>query len=207
MHGTGLRQFFLDNPALYGCAREDELWEIERVHALYPDGARVLGDLDVVLLGTFECRRCGACCSSVRYVPVCSGDIRRWLSQGRTDIISCLAVDRRRTPLLASLGPDMVEAAKRNAGEEAEAALYAAGHASFKTFSHVAETLYLCDLLENVVYVRRENGRCAFMTDDDKATCAIQETKPRACAKFPYYAGKYVDKRLIQKGFCPALKE
>lgn len=204
-----LKPFFDNNPLLYGSAGDDELRDIERIYALYPDSARLLGDTDVVPLQAFECRRCGACCSSVRYVPVSGDDMRRWLSQRRTDIISRLSIDRRRTPMLASLDKGLVEATKKESAELAEEALYDNGMppVSLSAYRHAVETLYLSDLLENVVYAGRENGRCVFMSGEEgKAACSIQETKPAACARFPYYAGKYVDKKLLLKEFCPALK-
>ena len=173
--------------------------QLSRIHELFPDSVRLLSDREAVELPSFECVRCGRCCSSVRYITVCHEDARRWVRQKRTDILESLAIDRCRTPLLA-MYKDSIEDAKAGARSLlAEAGL---------DDEHAFRVLYVTKLLECTVYVARTNGACTFLRDDNgKAACAIQDTKPRVCDKFPYYIGKYTDSRLLKEdSFCPSLK-
>ncbi len=193
-------RFFNDNPLLYGRACREELDQLCGICELYPDSVRLLTDTMAVELPGFECLRCGRCCSSVRFISVCHGDVKRWVMQKRADILEQLVVDRRRTPLIA-MRRDVVEAAK----EEARALLSGAGLDGERFF----ELLYVTGLLECAVYVKRKDGACIFLQDDKgRAACAIQDTKPRVCDKFPYYIGKYTDGRLLKEdSFCPSLAE
>ncbi len=200
MVSEDLRRFFDDNPLLYGRACREDLDQLSRICELYPDVARLLGDGEAVELPVFECHRCGRCCSSVRFIPVCYKDVRRWTAQRREDILDSLAIDRRRTPLLA-MRRGAIEAAK----VEARALLAESGLEGERFF----ELLYVTGLLECAVYVKRNDGACTFLRyEGGRAACAIQDTKPRVCEKFPYYIGKYTDGRLLKEdGFCPSLGE
>lgn len=195
----GLRRFFEANPLLYGNAPEEELDQLAVIHALYPESARLLSDREAVELPGFECRRCGRCCSSVRYVTVCHGDARRWAAEGRADIFRSLVVDRRRTPLLA---------ARRDAIAEAKAGARELMARAGMDDAHVFEVLYITGVLECAVYVKRPGGACAFLREaEGRASCGIQDTKPRVCDKFPYYMGRFTDPRLLKEGgFCPSLR-
>jgi Fe-S-cluster containining protein len=199
MASSELRRFYDDNPLLYGHAGSEDLDQLSLIHELYPGSARLLTDTEAVELPGFECLRCGRCCSAVRYVTVCHEDVRRWAAQKRLDILERLTVDRRRTPLMA-LRKDAIGAAKAEARSLTEEAGI--------DDEHVFELLYVTGLLECAVYVKRMDGACAFLLEDDgKAACAIQDTKPRVCEKFPYYLGRYTDGRLLKEdSFCPSLK-
>ncbi|HTY91703.1 MAG TPA: YkgJ family cysteine cluster protein [Methanocella sp.] len=200
MASEELAQFFRANPQVYGHAGREDLDQLSRICELFPDSARLLSDAEAVELPMFECRRCGQCCSSVRYVTVCHADVKRWVAQKRLDILEGLVIDRRRTPLLA-IRKDSIRAAK----EEARALLAEAGLED----EHVFEILYVTKLLECAVYVKRAGGACALLREDGgMATCGIQDTKPLVCEKFPYYIGNYTDGRLLKEdSFCPSLSD
>ncbi|MDI6896720.1 YkgJ family cysteine cluster protein [Methanocella conradii] len=199
MVSEGLLRFFKDNPMVYGGATREELEQLSRIHELYPDSARLLTDCMAVELPFFRCLRCGECCSVVRYITVCHEDVKRWAFQGRLDILDSLAIDERRTPLLA-LKKDEIKAAKA----EAWALLESLGICSLKVY----RLLYVTRLLECAVYVKRSNGACVFLEEKgDMAACSVHDTKPLVCKKFPYYIGKYTDSRLIKEdSFCPSLR-
>lgn len=200
MVSEGLRLFFQDNPLLYGHVAGEELAQLARIHELYPDAVRLLSDSEAVYLPDFECRRCGRCCSSVKYITVSHGDVKRWVGGKRLDILESLAIDRRRMPLLA-LRKEAFGAARAEARSwMAEAGL---------DDEHIFQLFYVTGLLECAVYVKRKDGACIFLRDDKgMAECAIQDTKPRVCEKFPYYLGKYTDGRLLREdSFCPSLKD
>lgn len=200
MVSEDLRRFFNDNPLLYGQASPEDMGQLSRICELFPDSARLLGDGEAVELPEFECLRCGSCCSSVRFISVCNVDVKRWAAQKRLDILESLVIDRRRTPLLA-LRRDAIDASKA----EASGDMAAAGLDDERVF----ELLYLTGLLECAVYVKRRDGACTFLRHEEGgAACAIQDTKPRVCEKFPYYIGNYTDSRLLKvDSFCPSLRE
>jgi Fe-S-cluster containining protein len=200
MVSEDLRHFFDDNPKLYGHAGSDELGRLAGIHELYPDGVRLLSDKEAVELQGFECRRCGNCCSAVKYVTVCHEDVKRWVRQKRADILESLAIDRRRTPLLALKKRDIPAA---RAG--ARSLLDDAGLRDERVF----ELLYVTGLLECAVYVGRKAGVCThLMLEGGYYSCAIQDTKPEVCERFPYYMGKYTDGRLLKEdSFCPSLRQ
>jgi Fe-S-cluster containining protein len=200
MASEELRHFYDDNPLVYGSASPRDLEQLAGIYELYPDRIRLLSDREAVELPGFECRRCGACCTAVKYVTVSREDVERWVSQKRLDILDALAIDRRRTPLLA-MRKGEIEAAKAGARSLLESAGLDPGPAF--------ELLYVTALLECAVYVKRRDRACAFLSyEGGAATCAIQDTKPRVCEKFPYYIGKYTDGRLLKEdSFCPSLRE
>jgi len=200
MASGDLRHFFDDNPMLYVHAGSDELGRLAGIHELYPDAVRLLADAEAVELPGFECRRCGNCCSTVKYVTVCHEDVKRWVAQKRTDVLDELAFDRRRTPLLALKKHDIPPAKI-----EARSLLEDAGLPGERAF----ELLYVTGLLECAVYVGRKYGACTFLTHEGEYySCAIQDTKPEVCKKFPYYMGKYTDGRLLKEdSFCPSLRQ
>jgi Fe-S-cluster containining protein len=195
-----LQRFYDDNPLLYGRANPEDLDQLSSICELYPDSARLLTDREAVELPHFECRRCGACCAAVKYVTVSHGDVKRWVSQKRLDILRALVIDKRRTPLLA-----MKKKAIGAAKDGARSLLESAGLDS----EHAFELLYVTTLLECAVYVKRRDGACAFLAyEGSAAACGIQGTKPLVCEKFPYYMGKYTDGRLLKEdSFCPSLSE
>jgi len=198
MASEELSRFYLANPGLYSFASRGDMDQLSRIYELYPDSARLLSDREAVELTGFECLRCGRCCSSVRYITVCHDDVKRWARQKRRDILESLVIDRRRTPLLAMYKEDIGDAKAEAGSILAEAGLDG---------EHAFQVLYITKLLECAVYVGRTNGACTFLREDNgKTACAIQDTKPRVCEKFPYYIGKYTDSRLLKDDcFCPSL--
>lgn len=196
-----LRRFYEDNPLVYGGASREDLEQLAGIFELYPDSARLLSDREAVELPYFECRRCGTCCATVKYVAVSHEDVRRWVSQKRLDILDDLVIDRRRTPLMA-LKKDRISAAKAEATSTLE-------DTGLSENGHTFELLYVTKLLECVVYIKRRDGACTFLVDEEgMAACGIQDTKPRVCKKFPYYMGKFTDSRLLKEdSFCPSLSE
>ncbi|WP_230741444.1 YkgJ family cysteine cluster protein [Methanooceanicella nereidis] len=204
-----LRLFFGSNPMLYGNIGADDLEQLIRIQRLFPDKVRLLRDIDAVELIGFNCMCCGECCSRVKYIPVCLSDIKKWLAGNRFDILGQVVIDRRVTPLIATCGKDAIEEAKWEARKVLDTAGIFPGQENVH-YGHILELSYMTMLLENVAYVKRKDGHCVFLSDDDDVikVCAIHGVKPRVCEKFPYYTGKYTDKKLIRDDiFCPSLRE
>lgn len=201
MDNTELEGFFWDNAGLYAAASEEDMEQLKKISVLYPDSVRLLRVEDAVPAAGFTCRRCGACCSEVKFVPVSRSDVLRWISQARWDVIDRLVVDRRRTPLMAIWGPEAIAATK----EKARAALEGIEIDEDRR-RRVTEILYVTDLVECAVYVDRDWGHCAFFSAEGN-TCLIHDTRPRVCEKFPMYVGTYTDARLLKVSFCPGLRE
>jgi Fe-S-cluster containining protein len=198
---TELEGFFWDNPGLYSAASVEDLEQLKRISLLYPDRVRLLRESDTVSAEGFACKRCGACCSEVKFIPVSRSDVLRWVAQSRWDILDRLVVDRRRTPFMAIWGREAIAATKEKARAELEEL-----EMDEDRRQRVTELLYVTDLVECAVYVDRDWGHCAFYSGEDSA-CQIQDTKPRVCGKFPFYVGQYTDARLLKVGFCPGLRE
>jgi len=198
-----LRRFFSDNPMLYGTACHEDLDQLSSIQELYPDSVRLLSDGKAIKLSSFECKRCGRCCSSIKYITVSHEDVNRWVAEQRGDILDRLVIDRRRTPLMASRGIGNIEAAKARAGSLLD------GIRPREENERTFELLYLTALLECVVYINRKDGACTFLSEDDgRAECMIYDTRPRVCKKFPYYIGEYTDSRLLKEdSFCPELSD
>ena len=196
-----LRRFYSENPLLYANAASEDLTQLSRIYEFYPDSVRLLSDREAIRLAGFECRRCGACCASIKYITVCFSDVKRWVEQKRWDILEELDIDRTITPLLAACGKNSLDSAKI----EADAMLEGL---DVPDRGRVRELLFITRSLESAVYVARKNNACAFLIKDGLATCALHDTKPRVCGKFPYYIGQFTDGRLIKEdSFCPALRE
>lgn len=196
-----LRRFYNENPLLYAGAPSEDLAQLARIYEFYPDSVRLLSDREAVRLDGFECRRCGACCASIKYITVCFSDVKRWVEQKRWDILEELDIDRTVTPMLAACGKKALQAARR----EAEAVLEGP---DVPDRERVRELLFITGSLESAVYVARKNNACAFLIKDGLATCAMHDTKPRVCGKFPYYIGPFTDRKLIKEdSFCPSLCE
>jgi|GEM_PF-3185600 len=191
-----LKRFYDDNPLLYGPAGRKDLEQLSSIFELYPESVRLLSDREAVELPSFECQRCGQCCARVKYVTVSHEDVKRWVSQQRLDILDSLVIDGRRKPLMAARGKEAIEAAKIEAGP-------------LSGDGRIFEILYLTALVECAVYIKRRDGACAFLIDDGGvAACNIHDTRPRVCEKFPYYLGKYTDRRLLKEdSFCPSLRD
>ncbi len=186
---------------LYGRAGREDLEQLSGIYDLYPDSVRLLTDREAVELPSFECKRCGRCCETIKYVTVSHSDVKRWVSLQRPDILDSLDIDRRRTPLMASRPKEAIKAAKA----EARTLLENAGMKN----EHAYDLLYLTGLVECSVYVSRKNSSCAFLTEQDGvASCGIHDVRPRVCEKFPFYIGSYTDGRLLKEdSFCPSLSE
>ena len=196
-----LRRFYSDNPLLYAKAPAEDLAQLSRIYEFYPDSVRLLSDREAVRLDLFECRRCGACCASIKYITVCFSDVKRWVEQRRWDILDELDIDRTITPMLAACGKNALDNAKMEADALLEG-LDVPGQ------ERVRELLFITRSLESAVYVARKNNSCAFLIKDSLATCALHDTKPRVCGKFPYYIGHFTDIRLVKEdSFCPTLRE
>lgn len=198
-----LKRFYDDNPVLYGQACREDLDQLTSICELYPESVRLLSDREAVELADFECWRCGRCCEAVKYVTVSHGDVIRWVSQQRQDILDSLVIDRRRRPLMAYRGKAAIESAKAEAQSLLESARLSCD------YEQAFELLYLTRLVECTVYVGRRDGACTFLIKDEGVpSCSIHDTRPRVCEKFPYYIGRYTDSRLLNKdGFCPSLRE
>jgi Fe-S-cluster containining protein len=202
MTSEGLRQFFGENPILYGTAPMEDKAQLSRIYEQYPDSVRLLSDREAVKLDRFECQRCGACCASIKYITVCFSDVERWVAQKRPDILDALDIDRTATPMLAMCGRDAIAMAKAGADKMLQGL-------DVPDRERVREILYITKLLESAVYVSRKNNACAFLEKKNGLyTCKIHDTKPRVCDKFPYYIGHFTDSRLLKEdSFCPALRE
>jgi Fe-S-cluster containining protein len=196
-----IESFLGDNARIYSTASAEDIDQLKKISMLYPDNVRLLRESDAVPAEGFVCKRCGACCSEVRFIPVSHGDVLRWVAQARWDVFDRLVVDRRRTPLMAVWGREAIVSAKEKAR-----AIVADVELDDDRRRQVTEILYVTDLLECAVHVDRDWGHCAFFSGEDNA-CLINETKPRVCEKFPFYVGSYTDARLLKVSFCPGLKE
>ena len=201
MSHAEIEEFFRQNPGIYAAACEDDLDQLRRIYELYPDQVRLLKEGEALEISSFECRRCGNCCTSVRFITVCHGDVLRWIAERRWDILERLVVDRTKTPLMAIWGKESITKARAKA-----AALLEGTELDDTSRCHITQVLYVTDLVESVVYTVRENNRCTFFSDESNG-CTIHDTKPRVCEKFPYYIGKYTDPKLIGCDFCPGLKD
>ena len=151
-----LRRFYSDNPLLYANAPREDLTQLSRIYEFYPDSVRLLSDREAIRLDGFECRRCGACCASIKYITVCYSDVKRWVEQKRWDILEELDIDRTITPLLAACGKNALERAKK----EADAALEGR---DVPGRERVRELLFITRSLESAVYVARKNNSCTFL--------------------------------------------
>lgn len=202
MTSKGLRQFFIENPALYDGAPAEDIAQLSRICELYPDSVRLLSDREAVKIDHFECRRCGACCASVKYITVCFSDVKRWVTQRRLDILDTLDIDRTATPMLATRGKDAIAMARADADKMLRGL-------DSPDRQRIRDLICVTKLLESAVYVSRKNNACAFLEEKDGLyTCRIHDTKPRVCEKFPYYIGRFTDSRLLKEdSFCPALGE
>lgn len=201
MSQVELEQFIKNNPGIFSSATEDDLEQLRRIYELYPDSVRLLSDAMAVEVREFECQRCGACCTTVRFIPVSHADALRWTAEKRWDIFERLVVDRRRTPLMAIWGKDSIQRARAKA-----AAVLEGCEMDEHKRNSIAQILYITDLVESAVYTAREDNRCTFFSTVNNH-CIIHDTKPHVCEKFPYYMGKFMDPRLLEMDFCPALKE
>lgn len=203
MDSKSIARICADNPMLYREAPAEDLEQLYRIAKLYPDNVRLLSDREAVELPAFDCRRCGTCCSAIKYITVSGQDVKRWVRQRRWDIIDGLVIDRRKTPLLAKYGREAIDKAKAGAHE------FLARSEPACSYDHAFKVLYVSELLECAVYAGRENGTCIFLTEaDGRTACGIHDTKPRVCEKFPYYIGRYTDGRLLKEdSFCPSLRE
>ncbi len=196
-----LEGFFWDNAGLYAAASSEDLEQLKKISMLYPDSVRLLRESDALSAADFACKRCGACCSEVKFIPVSHSDVLRWIQKARWDILDRLVIDRRRTPYMAIWGREAIAATKEKARSALETIDMDEGRRC-----RAAELLYVTDLVECAVYVAREWGHCVFYSGETNA-CQIHDTKPRVCEKFPYYVGTYTDARLLKVGFCPGLCE
>ena len=201
MSHAEIEEFFRQNPGIYAAACEDDLDQLRRIYELYPDQVRLLKEGEAVEASRFECRRCGACCATVRFIPVCHADVLRWVIQKRWDILGQVVVDRTKTPLMAIWGKESIAKARASA-----AAVLEGQEIDENVRRHVTQVLYVTDLVESAVYTAREDNRCIFFSVESNC-CIIHDTKPRVCDKFPYYIGKFTDPKLLEYDFCPGLKE
>lgn len=207
-----LERFFNDNPVLYGHADVEDIRQLTRIYEIYPDMVRLLDDASAIELEGFKCLRCGACCFTVKYITVSHSDVRRWVAQGRCDILEALVIDRRRSPLASVYGKDRIDQAKAGANMLIESNIEVLSRACSDSnfYKRVLDVIYLTGLLESSVYVGRRDNKCIFLgcDADGVASCMINDTKPRVCEKFPYYIGRFTDSRLVkQDSFCPGLRE
>ena len=198
---TEIESFFSANAGLYSAASDEDLEQLKKISILYPDSVRLLREPDAVPAEGFACKRCGACCSEVKFIPVSHSDVLRWVAQARWDVFERIVVDRRRTPLMAIWGREAIAETK----EKARVALEGIELDDDRRCK-VTEILYVTDLVECAVYVDRDWGHCAFYSGEDNA-CMIHDTKPRVCEKFPFYIGTFTDARLLKIAFCPGLRE
>ncbi|OPY29654.1 MAG: Flagellin N-methylase [Methanocella sp. PtaU1.Bin125] len=198
---TEIEGFFSANAGLYSAASDEDLEQLKKISLLFPDSVRLLREPEAVPAEGFTCQRCGACCSEVKFIPVCHSDVLRWVAQARWDVFDRIVVDRRRTPMMAVWGREAIAETR----EKARAALEGIELDDDRR-RKVTEILYVTDLVECAVYVDRDWGHCAFFSGETNS-CTIYDTRPRVCAKFPFYVGTFTDARLLKISFCPGLRE
>jgi Fe-S-cluster containining protein len=118
--------------------------------------------------GAFQCERCGACCRRPWRVEASVDDVRRWISEKRLDILENLQYAPKRGPP-QGLAP----------GEAGSLETMCAGLPE----SLVATLAFaLAASREGALVIAKNAGGCVY---HDGGECAIYETRPGVCARFP----------------------
>ncbi len=117
--------------------------------------------------GAFQCKRCGSCCRRPWRIEPSVDDVRRWISEKRLDIIENLVYAPKRGPPqgLTPLEAEALEAMCSD--DEYTAATFA--------FALAASA-------ESALIVAKDLEICSYY---DGFGCAIYDTRPGVCARFP----------------------
>lgn len=118
--------------------------------------------------GVFRCERCGACCRRQWRVEASVHDVRRWISEKRLDILENLKYAPKGCPPqgLTPGEAGSLEAMGSGLDEDSLAMLAFALAAS----------------REGALVIAKDAEGCAY---HDGSGCAIYETRPEVCRRFP----------------------
>ncbi len=121
-----------------------------------------------------DCGRCGNCCRRLWRIEVSLHDIRRWIDEGRVDILEALERKPRHAEAESTWGfstDAMQTAVKASPGCE----------------EHVAEALSIAyaTVASEDSYVIPKTRGCKYLIEGEQTMCAIYDTRPDVCKNFP----------------------
>jgi len=120
--------------------------------------------------GAFQCERCGACCRRPWRVEVSVDDVQRWISQKRLDILENLVYVPKKGPP-QGLTP----------GEARSLEMMCTG--PYDDDGLVAMLSFaLAASREGALVIEKNADGCVY---HDCGGCAIYETRPGVCVRFP----------------------
>jgi Fe-S-cluster containining protein len=122
-----------------------------------------------------ECFRCGNCCRKPWRIEVAFHDVLRWIREKRFDIISSLEYSPRKSQDNEDIHADLKQAemaASQLAGLDAD------------ILAKSVFMVYISASSEGCLIIPKNNG-CIFHDDGEISSCAIHDTKPEVCERFP----------------------
>jgi Fe-S-cluster containining protein len=123
--------------------------------------------------GDFKCMRCGNCCRRPWRVEATQYDVLRWIREGRLDILGALEQKPRRMPSAAA-----------SAYEARALDMIGVGLAELDDGLVASLAAAIASARDGWLLVPKRGGSCIFY-DDRKKACAIYETRPEVCERFP----------------------
>lgn len=155
------RQEFFSR-ARRGCGSTEQLYSAYEAYSTCPAVANVNG---------FQCQRCGNCCKRPWRVEASLFDVQRWVGERRLDIIEALEYKPKRGPPggLSQCEMKVLEMICMDLLEQDES-----------LFSKLA--FMLAASREGAMIVSKKSGQCVFHMN---GACAIYETRPEVCIRFP----------------------
>ena len=126
-----------------------------------------------MMLDDFTCLRCGSCCRKPWRVEATQYDVLRWIWEGRLDILWALEHRPKRVPqatisMYEAKALDMIGVELSEQDDMLVASLASS----------------IMSARDGWLLVPKKNGHCIFYDDGQKA-CAIYETRPEVCCRFP----------------------
>ncbi len=118
--------------------------------------------------GAFRCERCGACCRRPWRIEPSVCDVLRWISEKRLDILENLKYAPKRGPP-QGLTPGEARSLEMMCSELDE------GLVATLAFALAASR-------EGALVIAKDAEGCAY---HDGSGCAIYETRPEVCVRFP----------------------
>lgn len=121
-----------------------------------------------------DCGRCGNCCRRPWRIEVSLHDIRRWIDEGRFDILRALERKprHRKAESAWGLSTDALQTAVkvvRRSEEQVAAAL----------------SIAYATVAGEDSYVLPKARGCKYLIDGERTLCAIYDTRPDVCKNFP----------------------
>ena len=146
----------------------EQLYSAYEVYATCPGAAESHMRFD-----QFTCLRCGNCCRKPWRVEATLYDVLRWIWQGRLDILGALEHSHRRS----------VEPAV-NACEEKAMDMIGIGLAEQDDGLVASLAAAIASARNGWLLIPKKNGQCIFY-ENEKKSCAIYDTRPEVCIRFP----------------------